>query len=281
MTKQIKIYSFHFNRPDFIALQKKTLDCFVKEPHELVIVNNARDASSMQEIDKQAKILGLQCIRTSATAPSHLPGLHHAQAMNETWLNHIQHEEGYAVFLDGDVVAIKDFNIHEYMENGKWIVAGPRQRRQQFYYLTPAFLILDLDQMPDKETVNWVGIHIDGVALDTGGGFYTYLRDHPNIKTKTKSMNFTWHITANNQNLHTLPEEIRKDYRDEYVWEFFTDSFLHYCRSSNWDGMPHDYHIRKTSLINKFIDGSMNGTIKPVDHDFLIKNETYFGWPEE
>lgn len=281
MGKKINFYSFHFNRPDFIELQYESFKRFVSEFDEVKfhIVNNASDPSLRAAINREAERFGLNVIRTEVDAPAHLPGLHHATAMNQVWHSHAMKQQGYVVLMDGDLFATKPFSVRSYMDYGNWVVAGARQNRAGIYeYLTPVVMILDVDAMPDKETINWVGVHVNGVALDTGGGFYAYLDSHPAIKQKAKSMNFTWHLTSGNKNLHLLPEEIREKYSDDMVFELFTDSFIHYCRSSNWDGMPEGYHVRKTALLRELLEKTSNGSVTMDYYDQAELPTEYFGW---
>lgn len=281
MAKKITIYSFHYNRPDFVKLQHEAFRHFLKEFSEVrfVVVNNATDNSLKQEIIRTSSECGFDIITTNIAPTPGLPGLHHAYAMNKIWQEHASKVGGYVIFMDGDLFPIKQFSVRHYMDYGSWIVAGAKQNRAGIYeYLTPILLIMDTDQMPDKQSINWVGVHVDGVALDTGGGFYDYLNNHSEIKKKTKSMKFTWHIKSANNNLDVLPSYIKTIYTDDFVFEMFTDSFLHYCRSSNWDGMPSDYHQAKTLVLKEFIEKTMDGSIIMEDYEQPKLPTEYFGW---
>jgi hypothetical protein len=271
-----KIYSITFNRPDFIQIQKMTFQRFLAEEHELVIVNNATDTTTREQISEECKRNSLECIEVSFQVPRDQPGLHHALAVNKVWQEHISNNTGYAAIVDGDLFMIKDFSIEKYLCD--YVMAGAKQKREKYHYLTPIVMLFNLDKMSDKKTINWIGVHVNGVALDTGGGLYAYLDSHPEIKEKVRGMQFTHHITSQNNNLHVLPDKVLETYNSDYVWELFTHSFLHYCRSSNWDHQTYEFHKQKTSAMVDFICGCMSGSIVPKEYEFQIINPI-FGWP--
>ena len=52
---KILIYTFAYNRPDFIEIQYHTFKKFLKEEFELVVFNDARKEEMKQEIDSMCK----------------------------------------------------------------------------------------------------------------------------------------------------------------------------------------------------------------------------------
>lgn len=270
-----KIFSITYNRPDFIKVQKDSIDKFLKDEHELIIVNNARQPEVRELITEECVKNNLRCIKTTVNAPEHLPGLHHALSLNSVWNSDVIRNSGKAIIMDGDVFMVEPFSIEEYLYG--YVMAGAKQKREKYHYLTPIVMLFDLDEMPDKETINWIGVHVNGVALDTGGGLYAYLESHPQIKENVRGMQFTHHITDYNNNLHVLPDSVQQYYKPEYVWELFTHSFLHYCRSSNWDNQSWQFHSEKTAATFKFVYDCINGIVAPKKYDFQSVNPI-FGW---
>jgi len=275
---KLKIYSIHYNRPEFIVWQNDSFKSFLKckDGFELVIVNNARDTGLRQSINNVCQEQNLQVIETTSDAPAHLPGKHHADSLNYVWKNNICKDD-FAMFCDGDLFMVKDFNVDDFMEDN--VLAGSYQHREKIYqYLTPIVIILKPAQMPDCQTIDWEGIGVNGVRLDTGGGLYNYFVNHPEVKHKTKRILNTWHIKAENNNLHVIPEELKDLYDDSYNIEFFGNEFLHYCRSSNWDSQTDQHHLNKSNFVNAFVYGCINKSIKATEHNCQIINDTYFGW---
>lgn len=276
--KKVKIYSIHYNRPDFIGWQYDSIKKHIKDDFEYFVINNARDQGLRNEINSAAKELFLEVIETHSDTPFHLPGKHHADSLNLVWQSHmIKNTEDYVMFLDGDCFFINEFNVNKFMEG--YILAGPYQQREySYHYLTPTIVISDIQNLPEANTIDWEGTGVGNVRLDTGGGLYWYYEKHPEVKEKTKAIKSSWHIKEENKNKHCLPDEIVDLYDDQYHIEFFGNEVLHYCRSSNWDHQSNDFHQKKSNFVQTFIYATINDTIKAKEHDFQMPNDFYFGW---
>ena len=59
MDLKLKIYSFQFNRPDFIPLQYKSIKRFV-DNSEYIIINNGQTPMMKEQIEAQCNILGVK-----------------------------------------------------------------------------------------------------------------------------------------------------------------------------------------------------------------------------
>lgn len=276
--KKIKIYSIHYNRPDFIGWQFDSIKAHIKDDFEYIVINNAREESIRSEINKTVSDLNLRVIETHSDTQFHLAGKHHADSLNYVWKNHmIYDKDDYVMFLDGDCFFIKTFNINEFMKDS--ILAGPYQQRDYVYhYLTPTIVISDMENLPEAETIDWEGTGVNGTRLDTGGGIYWYFEKHPDIKEKTKPIKSSWHIKQENGNKHCLPDGLSSLYNDEYHIELFGNEVLHYCRSSNWDHQSNEFHQMKSNFVQSFIYATINGTIEAKEHNFQTPNDYYFGW---
>lgn len=281
--KPVKIYSVHYNRPDFIILQADSLKSHMVDPYEFIVVNNARESQIREQINKTATELGLKTIQTYSSTPAHLPGKHHADSLNHVWRNYSVKQSGnYVMILDGDCFLIHKFSVNDFMKDGVPL-SGPKQHRQHKYeYLTPTVIIADIDLLPEPEIINWEGIHLNGVALDTGGGLHLYLEKYSEIKKKTKGMHTTWHIKPENNNMHCLPDQLLKNYDPTFNIEFFNNEFLHYCRSSNWDNCTPAHHKLKSDFVFNFVYRTFDGrSIIAKTHNFQTQETNYFGWKDE
>lgn len=279
--KSVKIYAIHYNRPDFIIWQHDSFKCHLKDDYEYIVVNNARDADLRKKINDTATQLSLAYIETYSD--SGLVGKHHADSFNYIWKNHaIKNKDSYVIMMDGDCFLIKEFNINNFMKN--YILAGPKQKRKpNYYYLTPVVIMADIDNLADLELIDWEGIGVGQnqmIRLDSGGGLYLFYLKHPELKNQTKELNSSWHIKEENNNKHCLPDELLKEYNDEYCVEFFGNEFLHYCRSSNWNYQSDEHHKLKTEFVKKFVYGIIDETIISKEHNYQSDNKEYFGWDE-
>lgn len=274
--KIVKIYSVHSNRPDFIGLQAVSFSKWMRTPYELIIVNNADDPGQRQEIEKQAAAHSLTTVQTRSTRD--LPGFKHADSLKQAWANHvIKDRENFAMFVDGDIFMIGDFDVAEYLD-GHAMAGSKQQRNHKWHWLTPIVMVFDMAKIPEPETIDWEGGEApDGTRMDVAGNLFYYLERHPEVKAQVKWMHHTWHIKAENGNRHVLPDNMQH-YQDHWNLEIFGDVFLHYCRSSNWDGQTPDHHRAKTDFVSGFVSGTINGSVVAKRLDYMIPNDTYFGW---
>lgn len=276
--KITKIYSFHYNRADFIKWQNDSFKHHMAGPYELIIVNNARDDQYRQQIAQACTELNLQSILTNSGAV--LPGKHHADALNFIWKNHAVNDD-LCMLIDGDCFAVAPIDVTGFI--GDAPLAGPYQKRPpHFHYLTPSLLIAQPRSLPDALSIDWegCGVRHDGteLRLDSGGSLYLYYLTHPEIKRTTKEIRSSWHIKAENENRHCLPDELLSEYRDEFMIEFFGSNILHYRDSSNWTNNTSQHHIDKTAFVKKFVYGTIEGTVIAKQLDFQTKDKFYFGW---
>lgn len=275
--KIVKIYSIHSNRPEFIGLQAVSFMKWMRTPYQLIVVNNADAPEHRQEIERQASLYGLTTIPTKSSRD--LPGFKHADSLKQAWRDHvIKDRENYAMFVDGDVFMIGEFDVDQYMED-KYAMAGSKQQRDmKWHWLTPIVMVFDMTKIPEPETIDWEGgAAPDGTRMDVAGNLFYYLERHPEVKDIVKWMHHTWHIKSENNNRHVLPNNMQH-YRDEWNLEIFGDVFLHYCRSSNWDGQTTVHHREKTDFVSGFVHGTIAGTVVAKRLDYMIPNNTYFGW---
>lgn len=269
-----KIYSVHYNRPDFVELQYFSLKNHLKNDFELTVINNSKDEILRKQINDKCNELKINIFETNSIAE--LVGDHHSEALNKCWQTKCINDNDYVWIMDGDVFLIQDLEIKNFMKDHP--LCGPRQTRKQYNYLTPCIVIFDMKKIINPNEIYWNGICVDGTHLDTGGATYYYLNKYKNIKTQSKDLKSSWHIRTENNNLHCLPEEVKNDYNEEYYIEFFGNEFLHYRASSNWDYKSNDYHINKTNFIKKIIYGSVDKSVTIKNHNYQMNNSEYFGW---
>lgn len=292
--KPVKIYSIHYNRPEFIRWQHQSFCNHLKDSNwEMIVVNNAREEHMRQQINTTSEALGVRTIETHSDVPFSLAGKHHADSLNFVWKTHMSQDKGcHVVFMDGDCFLVAPFHVNNHMEGGVTFSGAKQQREFIYHYLTPVVILANIDELPEPETLDWEGIGVNGTRLDTGGGLYTYFLKHPEVKEKVKGMHCTWHIKPENGNMHCIPDELAGEYDPSYNIEFFGNEFLHYCRSSNWDNQTAQHHIAKTGFVAKFLSGTFQKSVYPLangdvnnpnavrakEHNFQIPVDTYFGW---
>lgn len=157
----MKVYSVHFNRPDFVEIQKKCLDKI--EGYELVVINN----QSNPQIESKCRELGVTCYNHT-----HNPGLSsslsHGSALN--FLRGIIDRSEDWCITDHDVFICKNIDLSEtdlisiqQMKNGK-------------SYLWPGFIA------GKKEiSVSHIDFSPHG-DFDTGGGTHVLVDEGHRVK---------------------------------------------------------------------------------------------------
>ena len=105
---------------------------------------------------------------------------------------------------------------------------------------------MNLDNLPNKEELNWWCGRIDGQPLDVGGHTYHYLNKyHDKLKIKHFSQD---HIKEDAECNFSPPNY-------EYIGVIGNSKcILHYRGGSNWDAKAPDYHDKKT----KWLIGKLN-----------------------
>jgi hypothetical protein len=205
MHAKIRLLTFHYNLPELIEIQYKTLKQFIKEDYELIVFNDASDPNHEQAIKDVCDKYGIQCIRFK-------PEWHLTDPFNakiEEWANHSdlyshiglinpQHPSvrhchviqyaldlfGYnhndlVALLDGDCFPSKRISLRKLL--GDKDIVGIRKEEGGVEYLWVVFVLFNPQTIPHKEDLKF---HIDVInnqIHDTGSHTYHYLEDHPEI----------------------------------------------------------------------------------------------------
>jgi hypothetical protein len=269
---KIRLFTFHYNRPDFLELQHKTLQKFLKEKddYELIVFNDARDIELKKKIELTCENLGIQCINF----PQHL----HDNAENGSYrhchlvqyaLENFGYEHDDIVgIMEGDVFLIRDFSIRETLKNYN-IVAAMQQsvNNKDLEYIWIGLSFLDMKNLPNKHSLNFSWAYYNGAFLDSGGNTYHYLKNNPNVAIEKY---FRIPIASlpreDAQQLHQLgftQQEISflkkmSGYEAEHIYisaEFHLDKhFLHY----SWSRNANDINA-KSLAFNDFLNDILIG----------------------
>lgn len=163
---KVRILTFHYNQPDFIELQVKTLKKFLLDDFELIVFNDADTRQNAESIEQVCNENGIQCVRyeqewhfTSPLnaylkkrleeAPSALAGLdgsleeiaaqgsvRHSHVIQYA-LDHFGYDhDDIVVIMDGDNFIINYLSIRELLGScdivgvNKWYDEDARRRIQ-------------------------------------------------------------------------------------------------------------------------------------------------------
>lgn len=245
---KVKIFTYAYNRPNFITLQQRTFLRFLRDDYEFVVFNSAIAKDNEVRIKEVCDQLGIKCIDVEGRTCRH-PSISHAYALQWSFHEHIKHENDViAMILDSDIFMIKEFSVNEYLSG--YDISAIVQKRH-ITYLFPGLMFLNLNTIPNKNDMSfWCG-YIEGAQADTGGSLYYWLKNNPELRIRYMSPNGI--ICSKNKNLHFLPQELIEDYVEDYQFGVIEKTFLHYRKGSNWNQKSEEFHKNKILFLEKLL----------------------------
>jgi hypothetical protein len=236
-----KVYTYSFNNPKYLEYQSKTLKKFSVEPFEFICIDNSIDPSIRQQLNKVCADNGIRYEINQK--PDHsLAGTSHYSALQWSYNEFMMNDTCLSVILDHDTFPIKSFSILE-MLNGADI-AGILQQREYVKYLHPCMIILDLNKLPNKNTINFNGQKVDNVVVDIGGQLGAYFRDNPNVKINYFKRDVV------EKAMDIIPDDLKRHYSFEIIGE----KFLHTRLGSNWCGINKEQFNTRNNFIYSMLD---------------------------
>ena len=261
----IKLYTFTFNKIDFIELQYRSFQKNLKEDFVFTVFNNAafgqeRASGNYDKINAECRRLGIpvidiqmdqktaddcQAMETAVRIFNNggsytCSNVAHAYAFYWAWKNVISKETDPICVLDFDMFMVGSTKLTDHLSDYQMCFI-PQGGVMSTGYIWPGFVLFDMSKLPEPESMNWWCGRIDGTPVDVGGHTCLYLAAHPELKTKR----LAFQHTQDDPELDFHPCEYQLlTLEKEPV-------FLHYYRGSNWHQLPADYHEKKTKWLKK------------------------------
>lgn len=282
----ILILSSYYNRPDFIELQHKTFQRFLKDPYIFIIFNDASDSQLRAAISRECARFNIECID--------VPFSIHNNNFSKRYLGEpltfenraIQAMQfglslkglvydGLVMYIDSDMFLVKDLSVQEFLKG--FDLAGVYECQDSICYINPSLVFFNMSQLPDKKNINFFPERIGDMVVSGGGSMYKYFKKNSEVKLKSidhiLSINLdlcvnSFCLQANNLCSHNL--ELFRTYgfnvdQIEFLEnhprniEFLcNNSFLHYRNGSNWDPKSEHYRANKTMQIRLYIENILN-----------------------
>ncbi len=280
---KVLIFTYSFNRPEFIEIQDKTFKKFLLDDYEFIVFNDAKDPSLHGQIHQTCNNLNIRCVdMPQKLHTSEVISCRNAAVVNYS-LNLLGfNEERIVALLDSDMFLVKPFSIEEYMKDS--YASALRQVRTRKHivvdYLWVGLVFLDMKRLPNKTTLNFQPGMIRGVETDTGGCTYHYLSQNRNVPIRDINLSYAQDAYNSIKKCPCLEcqgllypcketvQNIKKDKgldenqikyviangSDPTSSEFYLDShFFHYRCGSNWNNQSTTYHLNKTRAFNSYI----------------------------
>lgn len=198
---KVLIFTYAYNRPDFIALQDATFKHFMQNEYEFVVFNDAANPTDYQDIKTMCEQLAISCIDIPQEIHAR-PYLHRtdwgefknpnqASTRNSNVVQYSLDTFGFnhddiLMLIDSDMFLIKKFDVRAYM-NGYKVAAFYKsccdvvmngqhtQDTPHIDYLWIGLVFLNMKTLPQKNALNFNCGTQGKVQLDAGGFTFAYM----------------------------------------------------------------------------------------------------------
>jgi hypothetical protein len=219
-----RLLTFHYNLPQFIELQHKTLQKFMCTDYELIVFNDARTEEMAQQIQATCDACGIQCIRyeqewhtthplnTQISEYLKTPGVHshitfdssdpkvigeqasvrHCHVIQYALDHYGYDHDDLVVIMDGDIFPIKPIHLYAITLGSDITGIYKEVPENDVSYFWVPFIALDMPSLPNKKDLRFHVDLIDDYVHDSGAHSFHYLENNPKVTTKK----FSWLCTS-------------------------------------------------------------------------------------
>ena len=179
-SKTMKIYSIHYNKPEYIELQKKSFKKWIKFDYEFIVVNNAVDIELNSLISSTSQNLCLRNINCNNNI-SGMSSLSHQNAFK--YIIDDAQDGDDVMIVDHDLFVMSDLDENYYNKHDMVILP---QLRGNIEYPWPGLIIFH--NIKRKFEISFESGPIENENCDTGGKMYYYIKNNNlNIKKVNES----------------------------------------------------------------------------------------------
>jgi hypothetical protein len=271
------IYSTHFNMPEYIDLQYKSIKKYFDCDYEFIVINDAKtygDLTNFDQDDLEEKINNvcnindIQCVRfpqdyhknrtilfPNTKEPNTQNAVTRCADVVQFALNHFvkNYNRGNLMILDADMFFINNFNINNFMNNAN--LAGIRQRMG---YLWNGINIFNTEL--NVSELNFDCGYVNDEPVDVGGQTYYFMKKYEDIiKYKPISCShYTFEETFQDEsdNIKNILLEYCKLREDKSANKeiILNNTILHIRSGGNWDYRTKEFKYKELEIIKKYIE---------------------------
>jgi len=215
LSAKIRIFTFHYNSPEFLEFQYKTFKKFILDDYEIFVVNDAPDSTKEKSIRDVCEKYDLMCVRyeqewhrtdpinekirmmddtpqknsyflfpfeegsLDLRAVSEQPSVRHCHVIQYA-LDHFGYDhDDIVVIMDADVFPVKPIRIRDLLKDVP--LMGVDSEFRDKHYLWVPFIAFDPKRLPEVKDLKFhLGV-IDEMLCDTGSYSAVYLKEHPEV----------------------------------------------------------------------------------------------------
>ena len=281
MHAKVVIFTYVYNRPDFIEIQHLTFQKFLEDDYEFVVFSDAKEKNMARHIQNMCAKYGIKCIpipqdihtyaylKRWPHEPSGSPTIRNVNGVMYSLRNYGFDHDDILVLLDSDMFLVKKLNIRKALEG--YDMLAHEITYTGLPYVWHAVIFLNMKTLPNVRTLDFNCGKIDDVPVDAAGQTYYYLHDNPEVRLKRidAPCSSDFRCTACKYvSKHTcthMRNALKKAGFDDHQAAYFEESdfsqflynghFLHYRGASNWQANGKEYIQEKTNAFYKYISG--------------------------
>ncbi|MCE5318475.1 MAG: hypothetical protein LLG04_14080 [Parachlamydia sp.] len=278
----MRILTFHYNKPEFIEMQCKTLKAFLVEDFELIVFNDARNCEHEKAIQRMCEKYNIKCIRfephwhltdplnvyvkylldvseissipvakgSSIKEISEAPSIRHCHVIQYALDNYGYNHDDIVVVMDGDAFFIRPLSIRKLLHNRD--IVGIQKSRIE-HYLWVVFTAFDPKKLPNPRELKFHTDIINGTLHDSGSHTYHYIKNNPKRKIKK----YLGHSNTSRLYLLTAYYGFTRDEKwlinnlSKQHFEFHLEKRLLHFAGSSFD---REGAMLKSTCVTQFID---------------------------
>lgn len=232
----IKVFLFVFNRPDILRNQVRCLRKWVKNPIEIIIIQNRHHHTYDEEFFSISNELGIQLYQNTSLG-NLVPSQYHANSLQFAYNNFID-DGDIVLFLDHDMFAIDEIDLIDYLDG--YDVAGLYQQKGHVKYIWPGIMLFRYSSVKQID-LNFSPQICDNQILDSGGGTYKLFQNK--LKIKDTGIDYPDSYEEHSLDGLTYPFELHMDQK-----------FLHMRNASQWDNKFIIIDNDKTNILEMILE---------------------------
>jgi len=246
---KVKVILSTFNRPDLLPIQVKTIQKYLKNDYEIIVIHDSRDNNFVEDFEEICESLNLDFYHHDSEYGKS-PSQYHGESIQWAYDTIVKYEceNDLTLILDHDMFLIDELDLLEYFGDND--IAGCHQNRGSVEYVWPGLVMFKYQSIKDIEFDFLPGSH-GGQLLDTGGGT-CYILQTEGIKYKSTGCEYPDSYAG----IDLLDEDVNLGFGFEL---HLNDKFLHFRNACGW-------HNNLKKVAN---DGNKKKVLESILKDFL------------